>query len=71
MYQKTVPCKHNYKLKTKHSLMIIDTTRAKRDGEVEGKNYFFVSEAEFRASIAKGEFIEWGENNGTLYGTKK
>jgi len=45
------------------------TTRAPRPGEVDGKDYFFVTEAEFRQRIDRGEFAEWEENYGRYYGT--
>jgi guanylate kinase len=45
------------------------TTRTPRKGEVDGKDYFFVSEAEFRQRIDRGEFAEWEENFGRYYGT--
>lgn len=48
------------------------TTRAPREGEVHGREYFFVSEEEFDRMIAAGEFLEYmkvfGRNN---YGTPK
>jgi len=47
------------------------TTRLPRPGEVNGKDYIFISEDDFRARIARGEFIEWVENYGQLYGTSK
>jgi guanylate kinase len=47
------------------------TTRAPRDGEVEGRDYFFVDEAGFRRRIAQGEFLEWAEYQGRLYGTSR
>ncbi|OHE24159.1 MAG: guanylate kinase [Syntrophobacterales bacterium RBG_19FT_COMBO_59_10] len=47
------------------------TTRPPRPGEVDGKDYVFLSEAEFRERIARGEFVEWVENYGQLYGTSK
>jgi guanylate kinase len=47
------------------------TTRAPRPGEVNGKDYHFISEASFRQRIAEGEFVEWIENYGQLYGTSK
>jgi len=45
------------------------TTRASRPGEVDGKDYSFVSEAEFRERIDRNEFAEWEENFGRYYGT--
>lgn len=48
------------------------TTRAKRDHEVDGKDYYFLSESEFRSRIKNGEFVEWEEvYTGQLYGTLK
>lgn len=45
------------------------TTRAPRPGEVNGRDYFFVSRDEFQHRIKQGEFVEWEENYGNLYGT--
>jgi guanylate kinase len=45
------------------------TTRAPRGQEQEGREYHFVNEPEFRAMVAAGEFIEWAEVHGNLYGT--
>ena len=45
------------------------TTRQKRGGEENGKDYFFVAEAEFRRMVAAGEFAEWAQVHGNLYGT--
>jgi guanylate kinase len=47
------------------------TTRPPRPGEVDGRDYLFISQEEFRARIARGEFVEWVENYGELYGTAK
>ena len=47
------------------------TTRAKRPGEEEGKDYFFVSEEQFEARIRNGEFIEWARVHDNLYGTSR
>ncbi len=45
------------------------TTRPPRPNEENGKDYFFVSEEAFRGMITQGEFAEWEENYGYLYGT--
>lgn len=45
------------------------TTRNKREGEVNGSSYWFVGRAEFQAKVAAGEFLEWAEYGGNLYGT--
>ena len=45
------------------------TTRARRDGEVDGQHYFFVSRAEFERRVGADEFLEWAEYGGQLYGT--
>jgi guanylate kinase len=45
------------------------TTRKPREGEVEGRDYHFLSVDEFRARISRGEFIEHAEVYGNLYGT--
>lgn len=45
------------------------TTRPPRPGEVDGRDYRFISDTDFRAGIAKGDFIEWNEVYGYLYGT--
>ena len=45
------------------------TTRAKREGEVDGVNYYFTSVEAFRQMIAGGGFLEWAEVYGNYYGT--
>ncbi len=45
------------------------TTRKPREGEVEGKDYIFLSRGEFERWIAEGNFLEWAEYSGNLYGT--
>jgi guanylate kinase len=48
------------------------TTRSKRDYEVDGKDYYFISQADFRAHIAAGDFLEWEEvYENQFYGTLK
>ena len=45
------------------------TTRLPRSSEVDGEDYFFVSGDEFRRMADGGEFAEWAEVHGNLYGT--
>lgn len=45
------------------------TTRTVRPGEEEGKNYYFITREVFEERIEKGEFLEWAEFGGNLYGT--
>ena len=47
------------------------TTRAKRPGEVDGKDYFFVGQSEFDAMLAKNELLEWATVFGNRYGTPR
>jgi guanylate kinase len=47
------------------------TTRPRRTGEKEGRDYFFVTRKRFERMIAAGDFIEWAEVFGHLYGTSK
>ena len=47
------------------------TTRAPRNGEVEGREYFFVNRNSFEEMVAAGEFLEWANVHGNLYGTAK
>jgi len=45
------------------------TTRKPRKGEVNGIDYYFLSENEFKEKIKKGEFLEWAEVHNNYYGT--
>jgi guanylate kinase len=47
------------------------TTRPKRPGEVEGRDYLFVDEARFSAMEKDGELLEWATVFGNLYGTPR
>jgi guanylate kinase len=52
-------------------LSISATTRQPREGEIEGKNYYFLSREEFQAAIAAKDFLEWAEYAGNYYGTPR
>ena len=45
------------------------TTRPPRAGEVDGRDYYFLSPDDFRARVERGEFAEWAEVHGRMYGT--
>lgn len=48
------------------------TSRAQRPGELEGRNYFFISKEEFQTRIKADTFLEWIEQDGgNFYGTLK
>lgn len=47
------------------------TTRSPRPGEQNGRDYFFLTKKEFRHRVDAGEFVEWAEYGGELYGTLK
>lgn len=51
------------------SMSVSATTRAMRKGEIEGKDYFFVSQDKFKEMAAKGEFLEHAHVFGNNYGT--
>jgi len=45
------------------------TTRARRPGEVDGRDYHFLAREEFKRRVERGEFIEHAEVYGNMYGT--
>ncbi len=47
------------------------TTRAPRGQEQQGREYWFISVADFRQMAAQGDFFEWAEVHGNLYGTSR
>lgn len=50
-------------------LSVSATSRPPRPGEAEGEDYHFVSRGDFEAARDRGEFLEWAEVHGNLYGT--
>jgi len=47
------------------------TSRERRSGETDGVDYNFVSRPEFEGMVARGEFLEWADVFGNLYGTSR
>ncbi len=67
---KTTVVRHLLKQIDHLEFSISATTRNKRAHEVDGKDYYFLSEEEFRNRISKGEFLEYEEvYPGMFYGT--
>ncbi len=66
---KTTVCRMVVEQEERISFSISHTTRRKRDGEVDGRDYCFVDEPEFRRLVAEEAFLEWAEYNAHLYGT--
>ena len=60
---------NHYKLPFSFSISM--TTRKPRQNEVDGVDYYFVSQAEFQRNIDANNFLEWAEFIGNRYGTPK
>jgi len=52
-------------------LSVSVTTRRPRPGEVHGREYYFVTEPEFKEMAAGGELLEWARYTGNFYGTPR
>ncbi|MCZ6774939.1 MAG: guanylate kinase [Ignavibacteria bacterium] len=68
---KTTVAREIMKLNPSLAFSVSATTRTVRPGEVEGKDYFFLSREEFKRGIEADEFVEWEELYGNYYGTLK
>ena len=53
------------------ALSVSATTRPIRPGEIDGKDYYFVSDERFDEMVARGDFLEWAHVFGHRYGTLK
>jgi guanylate kinase len=53
------------------AVSVSHTTRAPRGQEQDGREYHFISNAEFDAMIEHGDFFEWAEVHGNRYGTSR
>ena len=63
----------NALLESDHSLQLSlsCTTRDPRAGELDGRDYAFISKEQFLAKRDSGDFLEWAEVHGNLYGTSR
>jgi guanylate kinase len=68
---KTTLCKHLVETLPNLGFSVSFTTRRPRPGEVNDRDYSFISREEFRSKADQGEFIEWAEVHGEFYGTSK
>ncbi|MGN0811903.1 MAG: guanylate kinase [Candidatus Coproplasma sp.] len=59
------------KLRPNACVSVSCTTRSPREGEVDGKSYFFISKNQFEKMIENGGFLEYSEHFGNFYGTPK
>ena len=53
------------------AMSISVTTRKARPGEVDGKDYYFITKEKFEKMVAEGALLEWANVFGNLYGTPK
>ena len=68
---KTTIVRNTLKLFPEFVFSVSATTRKKRDVETDGKDYFFISEDDFKNKIKKDDFVEWEKFYGYYYGTLK
>jgi guanylate kinase len=69
---KTTIVKHLLRTIPSLEFSVSACSRTKREGETDGKDYYFISCDEFRDKIARDEFVEWQEvYPGNYYGTLK
>ena len=58
-------------LDSRLAVSVSHTTRAPRGQEVDGREYWFISVAQFRDMIGRGDFFEYAQVHGNLYGTSR
>lgn len=66
---KTSVCRQALARDPQLEFSVSHTTRAPREGERDGRDYFFVTAAEFRGLVERAAFVEHAEYNGENYGT--
>ena len=68
---KTTLLQHLLRSFTNLKFSVSHTTRRPRQGEKDGVDYFFTDRTAFQDMAGRGEFLEWAEFNGNLYGTTR
>lgn len=68
---KSTICKSLFKRVSNLKFSVSCTTRKPRPGEKNGREYYFISEPEFKRRIKHKEFAEWARVHGGYYGTPK
>jgi guanylate kinase len=68
---KTTVCRELLKIHRDLKISVSATTRSPRPYEKDGVDYYFLTEKDFRQKIRNGEFLEYEEVHGRLYGTLK
>jgi guanylate kinase len=68
---KSTICKEVIKQLNNAFLSVSVTTRPRAKGEIDGKDYYFLTEQDFRQRIKKGQLLEYAEVFDNLYGTPK
>ena len=58
-------------LDSRLQVSISHTTRPPRGQEQDGREYWFISPADFQAKVEHGDFFEWAEVHGNMYGTSR
>ena len=66
---KTVVRSGLLELDKRFAFSVTCTTRPRRPGEVDGRDYYFVTEAQFKKMRADGKLLEWAKVHGNYYGT--
>jgi guanylate kinase len=58
-------------LDSRLAVSVSHTTRAPRGQDQHGREYWFIDEPQFRGMVAQGDFVEWAQVHGKLYGTSR
>ncbi|MBU1077931.1 MAG: guanylate kinase [Spirochaetes bacterium] len=68
---KSTICKHLKEKQPELGYSVSTTTRMPRNGEKDGKDYFFVNKKEFKKAVKEGLFAEWAKVHNHYYGTAR